>query len=294
MMAEANVLQGERDDGAPLTEGGLRRIMRDMLGPILRDMLGPLLQEFIQPSMLALEDRLMDKIGEVADELRPSIDTLAAEVAAHDETFSTLDKDVGSLQAAVKKLERKCEELSEKLASFEDRSRRNNLKFIGLPEKAEGKDSVAFIQDVLMQTFGARLPDGPPEIDRSHRTGRAPRSEADKPRPILARIHFYREKESILKLSREAGQLRYKDKPFFIFPDWSAETSQKRAAFWPTKQYLRNVRLEEEGGRLFSGIRYPATLWITHNGVTKSFTSPKESLAYVKAKFKATAFTDPE
>ena len=254
-------------------------------------MLGPLLQDIIHPSLLALENKLLDKIGEVTSELRPAIATLSEAVAAHDESFVTLDRDVVGLKSAIKKLERRCDDLSEKLASYEDRSRRNNIKFVGFPEKIEGKDPVAFIQAVLKQTFGAQFPGAPPEVDRAHRVGRVPRSEADRPRPILARIHFYREKESILRLSREAGQLRYNDKPFYTFPDWSAETSKQRAAFWPTKSYLRLVELED-GGRLTWGIRYPSVFWLKLNGITKSFSSPKESLAYVKANFKATAFTD--
>ena len=172
------------------------------------------------------------------------------------------------------------------MISFEDRSRRNTIKIVGLAEGSEGTDPVRFIQSLLQKLFDGEFT-SPPEIDRAHRVG-SPRSSAERPRAFLARIHFFRVKERILQLSRDAGQLTYNGTKVYIFPDWSAETSKRRAAYGPVKDILRSI----EGVKY--GIRYPSKFWISIRGGSKtSFNSPKEALAFCKDKFKSEEEPEP-
>lgn len=55
-------------------------------------------------------------------------------------------------KATIRNLEATIGELSTKLADMEDRSRRSNLRLVGLPEGAEGGDAVFFLGEPLYQS----------------------------------------------------------------------------------------------------------------------------------------------
>lgn len=199
-------------------------------------------------------------------------------ITEHAAGISTLETSKVDLETRMSSVGKSNAELLEKLTSLEDRSRRNNIRVVGLPEGAEGSDLAKFIQSFLQKTFEQEFP-SPPEIDRTHRTGPQP-PISGRPRPLLARIHFFRQKERVLQLSKEAGQLKFNGKKIFIYPDFSAETSRRQAAFGPMKAILR------EKQRVRYGIQYPARLWIEVDGQRKIFDAPVDAKNFCKDKFK--------
>lgn len=73
----------------------------------------------------------------------------------------------------------------DKLQDMEDRSRRNNVRFVGFPEGKEGGDVVTFLEELLPNLLNI---EGRREIERAHRiTGQRP-APGDRPRPILVRF----------------------------------------------------------------------------------------------------------
>ena len=59
--------------------------------------------------------------------------------------------------------------LAAKVVDLEGRSRRNNIRIIGLPESIEGPRATAFFSDMLVEVFGRQTLQSPPELDRAHR-----------------------------------------------------------------------------------------------------------------------------
>ena len=277
--ADADMAAAVQDD-APVTKSMLREVLQETLKEILQ----PMLNDAIQPMMIHLEEKLSKKVDDIGKELRPAVATLKTSVAEQAEAMEGIGAAYESLQLTIAELERKYGDLQEKLTSFEDRSRRNNIRVVGIGLGEERSDPVGYIQSFLQQTFPEEFPESPPEVDRAHRTG-PPRSEGEvaKPRAFLVRIHFFRVKERILQLSRQAGQLKFNGKKVYIFPDWSAETSKKRAAYGPVKEFLRSITVEG----VKYGINYPSKFWVAVDGSTTTFNSPKEALAFCKDTFKA-------
>lgn len=68
---------------------------------------------------------------------------------------------------------------------LEDRSRRNNLRLVGLPEGEEGDNPVAFLQAGLHRWFPS-LKGVTAEVDRAHRTQGDKASS--RPRTLLFRL----------------------------------------------------------------------------------------------------------
>lgn len=57
-----------------------------------------------------------------------------------------------------------------KLDNSENRSRRNNVRIIGIPEHSEGTCLTTFMEELLLEVFGKESFAKPPVVDRAHRS----------------------------------------------------------------------------------------------------------------------------
>ena len=72
----------------------------------------------------------------------------------------------------VKMLQEKCAMLEIRVKDQENRALCNNLRLIGLPEKAEGNDMCAFLEKWFITALGTYTFPTPPIIESAHRIGR--------------------------------------------------------------------------------------------------------------------------
>lgn len=176
------------------------------------------------------------------------ISTLAAQFSAdraridsHDQAIQDIETSMNDMQSRLMELENTCTSLKKenevlklKTDDLENRSRRNNIRITNLPEKVEGSRPTFFLAECLEEVFGPDAFPTPLAVDRAHRINIRRRNQ-DAPRPFIARIHHYQNKELLLRLAREKGRLVYRGTEIHIFPDYSPEVSRKRAAFSEVK-----------------------------------------------------------
>ncbi|KAJ4920630.1 hypothetical protein JOQ06_021752 [Pogonophryne albipinna] len=163
----------------------------------------------------------------------------------HSDDITRLQTEVARLTAETAKLSDKCEDL-------EGRSRRNNIRMIGMPL-----------------------------IDRCHRSLRQRPSDGQPPRPFILRLHYYHAVEDILRKATGSGNLIYQGKRIQLFPDYPPTAVNRRREFTPAREILRN---KPDVGY---GLLYPARLIVTHGGQQHSFTDPKAALHYATRHFGA-------
>uniref|UniRef100_A0A087YRI4 L1 transposable element RRM domain-containing protein n=1 Tax=Poecilia formosa TaxID=48698 RepID=A0A087YRI4_POEFO len=133
------------------------------------------------------------------------------------------------------------EALCVKMIDFEARSRRQNIKIIGLPEKIEGGSPREFLTKFIPELLGADHFHTQLEVDRAHRLGTRLPGDNARPPAMIARIHYFHVKETILRLARQQFPLRHKDEPIYIFPDYPAEVMRQRQAFDSVKKRLQDA-----------------------------------------------------
>lgn len=76
--------------------------------------------------------------------------------------------------------------LSDQLDDLENRSRRNNLRILNIPEGSEhGKDPLKFISELLTEAFGLEVFTMPPELERVHWTPTLRSSQRTSPHTFL-------------------------------------------------------------------------------------------------------------
>lgn len=223
---------------------------------------------------------LREELATTKKEIQTSITTLEGATASHEKTIKELEKsasfhadDVTALQHQVTRLNSEVGKLTEKCEDLEGRSRRHNIRIVGVAEGAEGSRPRDFVADLLKDVLSL---DEKPLIDRAHRTLRRSPDPRDPPRPFILRLHYYHVLEDILRKASAAKQLHFRGKRIQIFPDYPPAVAKRRALFNRARELLRN----KSGVRY--GLLYPARLLVTHNGTQTSFTDPKKAEEYAE------------
>lgn len=182
------------------------------------------------------------------------------------DSVSAIEVTVSELQSQVKVLQAKCEDL-------ENRSRRNNIRLVGVLEDQEGAMVTEFVSNLLQDVL--RL-DEKPLLDRAHRSLQAKPKPNQPPRPFVIRVHYFHVGELILRQARQLQPLSFNGRAIHIFPDLTAAEAKRRAAFGDVRKRLREI----EGARF--GFRLPAKFRITLPGEKERvFTDPQLALDYV-------------
>ncbi len=163
-------------------------------------------------SILSAIQSLRDDMTKQSSDMLEAISGFKTELMSHskrigeaEDRISQTEEDVTRLWQKAKKLEQTVETLTNKIQDLEDRGRRSNLRMVGLPEKAEGSDTCAFLEDwlpkVLTDCFSTI-----PTIERAHRVGQI---NANRPRPIVMKFLNYKDREKTLRAARKLKELRY-------------------------------------------------------------------------------------
>uniref|UniRef100_A0A8D3DRH2 Transposase element L1Md-A101/L1Md-A102/L1Md-A2 n=1 Tax=Scophthalmus maximus TaxID=52904 RepID=A0A8D3DRH2_SCOMX len=159
--------------------------------------------------------------------------------------LTSITEENGALQAAV-----------EDLVS---RSKRQNLRVIGLPEDIEGNNPRQFMADLFQEVAAEALSNSTPELDRDHRSLRPkPRQRS---RSVIVRFHRYIDKERVLLWGKEHRNMTYQGHNIKFYEDFSGAVAKRRAAFNQVKSLLfkKGIRF---------GMIYPARLRVTFDGNT--------------------------
>lgn len=220
----------------------------------------------IQKAVAPLQQRL--------DQQAETVRGLEQACTANGDQLTELTSTVNFLKTQVKLLSDKCEDL-------EGRGRLNNIRVIGVDEGLENARPTDFISRLLQEVLKLNEP---PLLDRAHRLSRAKPKDGAPPRPFIIRVHYFHVRNEILRRAGDASQaapLLYRGKRIFVFPDYTAAVSRKRAAFQPVKRLLHSCP-----GVKF-GLLFPATLKITlPGGTSHSFEDSELAMDFVNTSIK--------
>lgn len=233
----------------------------------------------------------------IADQVKAAINSALAPIVESFESFKSsiesqgrhideLDKHLNdysdrivALEQEVLKLNSANKQLTDKVEDLESRSRRCNLRVIGIPERAEGSDPATFMSKFFQDVLGSEIFPNPPLLDRAHRIGPAPSSDREnqRPRVMIVRFHYFSDKE---KAARRGNwnQLFHQSRKVFIFPDFNSSVAKRRAAFTAVRNGLREKSVR------FS-LKFPARLMIDLGDEKLQFDCPKEAQRWFNERY---------
>lgn len=121
----------------------------------------------------------------------------------------------------------------------------NNVRALGIPERAEGKNPVAFIENWLISTFGKEAFFPLFAVERAHRVPSRPLPPGNHPRAFLFKLLNYKDRDAILSKARTmSGVMAIDDSKISLFSDFSAELQKQQAKFTDFKKRLRAFNLQ--------------------------------------------------
>ncbi|XP_077496486.1 uncharacterized protein LOC144107366 [Amblyomma americanum] len=130
-----------------------------------------------------------------------------ADLETHYQALLPLRNDIEKMQADTSNVARIIQELETRIEDAENRSRRNNLIFYGIPDTTDSEtwaESEKLIIDVCRNNLQITVE--PHEIERAHRLGR---HSQDKNRPIIVKFTSSKTKESLLSNGRNLKDMLY-------------------------------------------------------------------------------------
>ncbi len=220
------------------------------------------------------------EISLVREEMHNTFSSLKEDLKSQSERLTSLETatsewttSLHSLEPTVTSLQKEITSLQAKCLDLECRSRRSNLRLVGIPEGLEGPQPAKFVAKALAEIFD--LPE-PPLLARAHRTLAPKPAEGSRPRAFVICFHRYDVKEDIWRKASQGGQLKFRDKNVFVFPDFPPEIAKKRAAYYEAKRLLRSMPDVKYGLKGLTGFR------ITEDGTEHTFDTPTATMAFVK------------
>lgn len=210
------------------------------------------------------------------------LDQIRSMVEDHGERISSLETFSNDAEQRLQDLESLCSSLREdntklatKVSDLEGRSRRQNIRILGLPENTETGNPPQFFSGLLTEVYGKETLPTPPEIDRAHRSLAAKPKPGDRPRPVILRLHRFQVKDLLVREARRRGKMEYRGHPIRIVEDYSPEVLSQRAEYRDAMTTLYKLGMRP-------ALLFPARLRITlPNGEKKWLKSAAEARKYI-------------
>ena len=186
------------------------------------------------------------KIGTLQEEtglLRADHTKLSERVTETESCLSSLRPTVVEVQQHVKEMRAEMHRLRDRAEDAEGRSRRNNVRFLGFPEKSESPNAELFLEEWLLKEV--LRPPVPKffSIERAHRIPGKPPIPGAFPRPLIARLLNFRDRDLILQIFRTKGPIQFNGQRITAYPDFTAEVQRKRSSYAAIKASLRDAGL---------------------------------------------------
>lgn len=237
--------------GQPIVDTDLKEMLLSLRGALQQDMLS-----FMQKSKME-----MDALGERVDYIEHKMNDFTE--AHNDLVDSHVD------------LEDEIKHLKLKVSDLEDRSRRNNIKFRGIPENIKNSD----LKQFLCRMMSDLIPTISPQelvIDRAHRLPKPSHIPEKLPRDVIAKIHFYHVKDYLMQLARQRSPLPDPYAGIQLYSDLSQATILARKNLNPITKILRNHNIVYKWG-------FPTKLLIERDSISYSIYTLEDGLKYLKS-----------
>lgn len=229
----------------------------------------------VQDAMAPLLEKHTAQLQQAVADIKGQLHQLSHKVQNTESRLGETFQDVFTLKERFAVLQKSHTLMCNKVDDLENRSRRCNLRIIGLPETVKGPDLFTFLQETLPDLLQIRDACAGLVVERAHRLGPVRASPESRPRVVIFKSLSFVHKEAIWQASRKQKDLRWNDIRLHIFQDYSAEVTRARKEFSPICSRL--VKEDRKFALLF-----PARLRIYDGNLYKEFTTVKDAVGYLQ------------
>ena len=206
------------------------------------------------------KDEAIGKLNEDIGDLKRSLDFMSKETS---EMKQQINMNNDTFKSKLQQTESNMENVRAKTVDLEDRSRRSNLVFFNFKEASRGAtEDCEDIVESLLKSLNI-FEGNDIWIDRAHRLGRRKAEHDTKPRPIIVKFSYYKQKEKIIK-----NGIKFKNCPINVSEDYSKETLQMHAK-------LRNYGKEAKEHSFIDNTKAIKYYKVTYRRLVLTYTTDK-------------------
>lgn len=278
----SDVCASEDGDGmedSPATLNSIRKMVSEVVAEGMRDLKSEMKKELSQVRLSFREDMKV-QLDELRSEINQQIKAATGQVEEVAKRLGEVERsvagrepwDTGVKDALIQLLNNQ-KSLQAKVADLEGRSRRNNIRIYGIPEKAEGTSMLRYVENMIQSELGdtTGLRQGQSlGIERAHRALASQPPDGAPPRSTVVRFLQFTVKEKILQAAWKKSIYVQESRVFFDH-DYAEAVQQRRKEYTPIKRVLKE-----------NGIRFqtPLTRMRVHfDSGTVTFNSAEEAAA---------------
>lgn len=222
------------------------------------DTLASMLAE-LRADLLTNPDSLSVRFENKLIAIDTKLDGIQSTVNNHEQRIRDVESGLNQLQPLETQVTSMADEIAKlkvRLTDLEGRSRRCNVRLIGVPESIEGARPTTFFSKFLVDVLGRDVLSSPPELERAHRALKPKPAEGERPRAVILCFHKFQTKDAVIRAARrKRGELKYDGKPIYIYEDYCPEVLDQRAEYKEVMHRLYTLQLKPS-------LLYPARLFI--------------------------------
>lgn len=162
----------------------------------------------VQASLLAINGKI-DKLNLRMDHMSSKLDKQAQRLGEAETRIADTEEGLQAVADKAASMEKVLAVIQARNEDLEARSRRNNVRITGLPESTNTGRLETYVEDLLRDIFGAENFSSVLIVERAHRSLAARPAPGMTPRPIVARLLNYRDRDTTLRLAREKGVITH-------------------------------------------------------------------------------------
>ncbi|KAJ1089696.1 hypothetical protein NDU88_002843 [Pleurodeles waltl] len=203
------------------------------------------------------------------------VNTKAGRQTEAEQRISAVEDTVHTKSKQLLQIEKVLKLIAAKNKYLEARSRRNNLRIVGIPESMDTGCMEHHVERLLTTIFGADSFSTLLIVEQVHRSLAVRPPPDTPPRWTIAHILNYRDRDTALRMVRKRRALKFKGNEISIYPDFTVVVYKAHKKFAPMKQKTLQANITY-------AMLCPAHLRITYRGKDHIFTFPQQAGDYLK------------
>lgn len=207
-------------------------------------------------------------------ELKNAVTATQARMNEAEGRISNMEDKVKNMAEDNSNYAKKLKQLWARVDDQENRSRRKNIRLIGVKEGMEGGGNMSdFVKKILADGLGLRGDEF--EIERCHRSLRPRPDPGQPPRIILVRFLRYSARQKVLAVAKQKKGIIWENCRMSFYEDMTAERAAQRKLFSPVMKTLWQHQVKHT-------LAHPATLRFTWKDERKSFDNVDEAEKFIR------------
>ena len=229
----------ERDDENGQSDTAASSMSRENTGPVMGSAIGA--DPYGMTSILMDIRRDVRHMNKKFDRLEKSVDAIKKDNKKLKAQNKELKERVDDLARTLDKLDRKSAEIESKNERLEAHSRRENLKFHGIPEtdKETWEESESKVRDYIYEEL--EIDQRQIRIERAHRLG-----SKTTPKPIIVKFSFFKDKDEILKTYRQKQKEKRENQSSQSNENDTRDRGDQNNITAKPNSYMKDVRVTED------------------------------------------------